>query len=227
MIMIEDLWGKTNPFESAISHMLRVGYIFNVGVRKSNLNKVYNQLKESVKIINEVDFLNFISYYLSLHDIGKISPFFQSKDLKMKELLKKENLYVSNISGFRHEYQSEEYIKNIFNKYFDEYIEEEDINSFAAVSALHHYKSGKYEMITNQRKLKIWNDFVDDCEKKIRQVFNFKTVGFSKIIKKDCFFYSLLGLLIICDWLASKENKIDIFCVHHIKQIKRLIGRYF
>ena len=110
-MVLQDLWAKTNPFENVESHILRAGLVCKVAINKTSLKGVYECLKNCIVVQNEKDFQNFLCYIISMHDIGKISPFFQAKEKNMEERLKQEELYQETVGEkFQHEAQSADFL---------------------------------------------------------------------------------------------------------------------
>lgn len=217
-ITIDDLWAKTSPFESVESHLIRTGLVCKVGLTKSSLKSVWNILRENIAGIDDENLLKFICYIVSMHDIGKVSPFFQSYDEKTKEKLKNENLYYDVLGKkYYHELQSKEYIcKILLDKYN---ITTEIVFDLGFCIALHHNRldSGYESQDLNvslldplKIKRKKWWDLIYKIESDVYNLFSFGLSDEIVIINKDVFFNFLSGLIIICDWIASNSLLIDI-----------------
>lgn len=209
-MVLQDLWAKTNPFENVESHILRVGLVCKVAINKTSLKGVYECLKNCIVVQNEKDFQNFLCYIISMHDIGKISPFFQAKEKNMEERLKQEELYQETVGEkFQHEAQSADFLcQYLIEKY--QITDIELVEALCNIVGNHHdrlnSKKGKSKKI--KKNPQVWESFRNEMEEKVYNTFSFKTIGFSEVKNKDIFYYYLWGLMIICDWIASNENMI-------------------
>lgn len=212
-ITIDDLWAKTNPFESVESHLIRTGLVCKVALKKSSLISVWDILRNNCEGIDDENLLNFICYIVAMHDIGKVSPHFQGMNEEQK--VKLGELYKSShCANFRHELQSRKYLYDILlNKGLDDDLAE----SFSYCVGMHHYKfTSKYNEENISSKIQsAWEEFVDKIEKSVFSRFTF-SLNKSFIIKNyDNFFHFLLGILILSDWLASNDS----FSLYNIDEV--------
>ena len=89
---LKDLWAKTEPFQTVLAHSINAGNVVKCLLIDSHLRNVREYLEYSLGL-NEQEVIDFCSYIVALHDIGKCHPFFQEQELKMANKLKKLNLY--------------------------------------------------------------------------------------------------------------------------------------
>lgn len=217
MIKIEELWAKTEPFESIESHLLKTGLVCSVAINESSLQLVYNVLKENIEYINEQEFQNFLCYIVAMHDIGKASPFFQMKNTEMADRLELEGLNQDYSGIFQHECQSEYYMSDILrNKGFDRKF----VEYTAKVIGLHHERHSKNQGIAISLSPKVeifWRNAVEELEKNIFNTYIFNSKNIVNIKNYDVFFNFLQGLIIICDWVASSLSKYYLKDLDKIK----------
>lgn len=203
----DDMWAKLDPFESVESHLLRTGLICKIACTKTSLKSVFKVLVDNCDGISEENLLNLVCYIVSMHDIGKVSPFFQQKDKNIKKKYK-DNGYFEKylLNNFRHEIQSSFYLKDYLYKHG--VADSKLIKSFCDVISNHHNKNINKEVPQEIKKNKnVWKNIIDDIEFNIYNKFNFD-FNFFRVTHFDIFFSYLLGLLIICDWLSSGELSI-------------------
>lgn len=171
-------------------------------------------------IVNKYE-LNNYPFFVSLHDVGKISPGFREminynlKNSNYSSMEQIEQLYIT-----KHEQISSEYLKNEFPELFD------DVECILAFIRWHH---GKFRMQKTE-----WNwdhsaygeNEYDEHRKllvlKLKEFFgysnsfvklwkSFKKGNFSKCILDHDVKY-MMGFLSVCDWIGSDEeifNPID------------------
>ena len=112
---LKDFWAKTNPRMSVVTHGLISGHVAQVIFDCYLSDGVKNLLRQQLKLDTE-NLRNFLGYYVSLHDIGKIEINFQSNDSYTLQLLKLEPDYpqqlVSSIR-VRHEKTGEMIVRDI------------------------------------------------------------------------------------------------------------------
>lgn len=220
-ITIDDLWAKTEPFESVESHLRRTGLVCKIALTDSSLVSIWDILRDNCDGIDDENLLNFICYLVAMHDIGKVSPSFQGKDKKQK--LKLGELYKSShCSNFRHELQSRNYLYDILlEKGLDDNLAE----SFSYCVGMHHYKfTSKYnEEDINSKVQSVWNEFVKKIEKNVYFRFPFYLNECFSIKNHDVFFHFLLGILILSDWLASNDS----FSSYKIDEVESDLSIYY
>ena len=221
MIKSSDLWAKTEPFENVESHLLKTGLVCQVALQYSTLKHIWNILKSNITFENETNLLNFISYIVAMHDIGKVSPFFQEKDERMAELLEAEELSQEYSGIFQHECQSNYYMYDIFKK---RGIDKKYISKYSKVVGLHHeriFNKGKSIALDSDIE-DFWLDCVNEIEEFVYSYFPFNSQSIGYIHNQDVFFNILQGLIIICDWIASSEE-FNLYSVEDIIKNNQII----
>lgn len=187
MLKSSDLWAKTEPFESVSSHLIKTGMVCKVALQYSTLKHLWTILKSNIKFENETDLLNFISYFVAMHDIGKVSPFFQEKDERMAELLEAEELNQEYSGIFQHECQSDYYMYDILNK---RGIDKKYISKYSKVVGLHHeriFNKGKSIALDSDIE-DFWLDCVNEIEEFVYSYFPFNSQSIGYIHNQDVFF---------------------------------------
>ena len=206
MIKSSDLWAKTEPFESVETHLLRTGLICKIALESSSLKHMWRVLKDNIEYKDETNLLNFISYIVAMHDIGKVSPFFQEKEDKMRDLLIEEELNQEYSGVFQHECQSDYYMFDIFEK---RGVSSDLIKDLSGVVGLHHeriyYKKGKAIALDMDIE-NCWMKFVNEIENSIYNYFTFDFHLIKRVKNKDVFFNILQGIIVICDWISSSKK---------------------
>ena len=119
------IWAKSDPFKSILSHALDTAAVANVLLTEGIFNTVLPDLAEwilkdrSPNAQKEIISLNI--YLSSIHDIGKITPFFAGKNenLTIDPELQIEwfrKYYKDDIKYFRHEKYSKEVVMRIWQQ---------------------------------------------------------------------------------------------------------------
>lgn len=205
-MQLQDLWAKTDPFQSVCTHGITVGTVAQT-IYRHILAPGNREILESNLLLNEKQAFAFIGYWASLHDIGKINYFFQCKDPGMKARLDADRLQEKTRIGnpVRHEKTSVIILRRIWK---EAGIERGARNLFAELIGAHHQgKVGEgqktqaeqwyalqAEFEENMRILFLDGDlFVPNCEEEQKGVVS----------------SLLLGILILADWIASGDTFDD------------------
>ena len=200
MIIVRDLWAKTEPFQSVITHGIVSGVIGRELTMKFLSCGTRKQLASGLTLsIEELPL--FVGYFVSLHDIGKVHYSFQSKDPATKEKLCAEGLQGLGIAepGFRHEKESCMAAKRIFKS-----MDRRTASRLAEILGAHH--QGKNENIRQQTADSAWELLQQSFASEMRDCFLKEEV--CPIIQKEkdgpvCAL--LLGIVILADWIASSD----------------------
>ena len=200
MICIQNLWAKTEPFQSVVTHGRISGIIGQELTNKLLSCGTRKQLADGIQLpIDELP--SFIGYFVSLHDIGKIHYSFQSKDPGMKEMLKQENMQGIGITDpqFRHEAESGRAMKRIWTNW-----DRRTASTLAEILAAHH--QGKPQNPMQQNPGENWIQMQREYEKTMRGIFMADGI-FPKIEKEKNSVIAalLLGVTILADWIASGD----------------------
>lgn len=238
------IWAKTSPFKSILSHSLDAAAMAEALLENGVFNTILPDLATWLKksnfdtVTTYQEIQNFILYLASLHDIGKISPFFTGKNdekgvcklLHSEELIKD---YRRDMEKFRHE----DYTKSVLSRIWKEKERFEFTNSrrkdtvdnLALILSLHHQRrqnqGKKGKEIPDGEAKDLWKLQQDKLEE-----IMFKMFSPPKIILngKMCNHVSavcmvLLGIIILSDWLASS----DAFAGFDINEGEECANYYF
>lgn len=201
-----DLWAKTNPFQSVCAHGTTVGIIAQ-GIYKDILAQGNQSILEKCLSLNETQVYQFIGYWASLHDIGKIDYLFQCKEPEMRARLDAHGLQDGSPVGnpIRHEKTSTVILKRIWK---EEGIERKARNRFAELIGAHHQgKTGTGHKNQNAQ----WCMFQDEFEEKMRTLFlngQLQIPNYQED-QEGTISSLFLGILILADWIASGDTFYD------------------
>lgn len=205
-MQLQDLWAKTDPFQSVCTHGITVGIIAQI-IFRDILAPGNQEILERYLSLNEKQMLPFIGYWASLHDIGKIDYLFQCKDPEMKARLNAEGLQDGVLVGnsVRHEKTSTAALKRIWK---EAGIQRKARNLFSELIGVHHQgKAG------NGRKNQSpqWCAFQAEFEGNMRALFLDGELYVPDCREKQEGTISslLLGILILTDWIASGDTFYD------------------
>lgn len=200
------VWAKSSPYKSLKRHMIETGCCAQVLMRKG-LGQHF--LKELSCLTGRSDDENIrlIGYIASLHDIGKCHPVFQKSadDLPQVQRLKEGGCLAS--SGvrcrFRHELYSEEILDRIWKR--TQFFPRSTRDTITRVLSMHHQgKNG--ESCEIERDASLWEQAQDHLEREMRRFFQVSQLPVMPDFgRSDAFALSLMGVVILSDWLASSE----------------------
>lgn len=157
MLALSQLWAKTGPFQSVLTHGLITGAVAQELVRLALSEGVRLEL-ERVLACSPEEFLRLAGYIASLHDIGKIGLAFQSQGSETKKLLESLGLNCGIPNPVRHEKTTYTALRRIWNRKWPFY---------ADILAAHHQgRSGRGE-----RGGGVWAELQDDFERVMRREF--------------------------------------------------------
>ena len=208
-ISLKDVWAKTDPFQSIVTHSTLSGFIAQV---------IWNQMPEGVReelacllSITQEQGKAWLGYLVSLHDIGKVEELFQWQWPEMRAWIeqagKKPEFADTKV---RHERTTAEALNE---RIWKELGEEKSLRSFyAGVLGAHHQgKDGKGGS-KHTKNSSFWNGLQAELEETMRHLF-LKTdvVSFPPVEKpqKGPAGALLLGLTILSDWIASGDLFAD------------------
>ena len=203
------LWGKTDPYNSLICHMIDVGCMAQELLANSCFEEMRSKLAWQMGI-NEQEVLEWIGFIFALHDIGKCHPDFQGKidnnplndELRTKKLMKE-----STTSFGVREYRHESYVWECSFDYLEKkcVVPIEMVRIFLDVMSLHHWRYDKAIEIEKHYR-EFWQEIQLELADTLK--FLFVTTAFKgrKVEHRDVFSTLLEGLLILSDWIASNHE---------------------
>lgn len=203
---LQELWAKTDPFQSVCTHGIAVGIIAQVFYRDV-LAQGNRNILEKYLSLSENQVVPFLGYWASVHDIGKIDYMFQCKDFKMKARLDLEGLQDSLFieHSIRHEKTSTTALKRIWK---EAGMERRTRNLFAEMIGAHHQgKTGGGRRNQSAQ----WCTLQTEFECSMRMLFLDGELYFPKCREEHKGIVSalLLGILILADWIASGNTFYD------------------
>ena len=115
MIKMFDLWAKTEPFQSVVTHGIVSGVVAQTLFDHFLSEGTCGRLKDKMEM-DRNELRDFIGYFVSLHDIGKIHYRFQVMNREMEEKIPEEDQSFVPEHGpsFRHEVESCRVMKGIW-----------------------------------------------------------------------------------------------------------------
>ena len=197
---LNNIWAKTEPFQSVLTHGVVTGIVAQTLVEKvlsaGNVARLQALLGLSRK-----ETVDFVGYLASVHDIGKIEPLFQQQDKAALSLLRENGMAIDapKLQGIRHEQSSMAILKRIWGSEGADRISR---NLFAKITKAHHQgKSGKGKKEFLQEWIELQNQF----ELQMRSVFLEGAACPIPTVQKEEGALSalLLGIVILSDWIAS------------------------
>lgn len=229
-ILIEEkLWAKLNPKKSLIDHMLETGIVAGC-LMNGMFRPLVNRLVELTGI-DEAILKSQITFICAMHDIGKVHPVFQGRDIETNEMLRGHELNQEAVSPiFRHEEYAEKMIKQTDLFGFDA-----DTRSklmIRQIISLHHQKEReRKEKDFVEIKSKIserWGNIQKYIYNYIKEIFPCKKIEFSDAVFKNpktgfVVKNGILGILITSDWIASNNDVMDNKTIRDFSDINEYI----
>lgn len=196
---LSELWAKTDPFQSVITHGIASGMVAQALLTHTVCPGSRRLLAEGLSL-QEAQLNPFVGYFVSLHDIGKINYYFQSRLEGTEEKLQAAQLSCAKIPGmhFRHEQESVLALKRIWGE-----IDRRNGTKLADIIGAHH--QGKPRQFHQPTAQGPWVLLQQQFEGEMRRFFLGEAAGFPQLKKSGESAVSalLLGLLILADWIAS------------------------
>ncbi len=199
-MQLQELWAKTDPFQSVCAHGITVGMIAQM-IYSRILAPGNREILNHSLSLEEKQVPGFIGYWASLHDIGKIDYLFQCKSPEMKARLDAEGLQDGMLIGnsVRHEKTSVTALKRIWKAAG---VQRKARNLFSELIGAHHQgKTGSGHKNQSEQ----WCAFQTEFEEMMRGAFLDR-----KLLVPNCredmegtVSALLLGTLILADWIAS------------------------
>jgi len=201
------LWGKSDPYEPLLHHMIDVGACAEAYLRKAN-RPLLKLLSENFHM-SEVDTTAFIGYVTACHDIGKAHPSFQLKGdafASLPENIKSRLKAIGGSFGFSANFRHEKYSKQILYEYWIRSNLMDANLALAAASVIgdHHQKSGSSLPMTSKVE-KNYRYMQGVLLEEVKKAFA-PSVFPERCDDLSLFGEGLNGILILSDWLASNEK---------------------
>ena len=202
-ITLQQVWAKTEPFQSILTHSVLSGIIAQVIVKRMIAPGVLCQLVKAMSCTKE-EFVNLCGYLVSLHDIGKIEGQFQSCWEPMREKMDK----AGALPAYRYQQpiRHEKTTWRCLRERIWEGTSNRSIAKFyAGILEAHH--QGKFG-IEGERQNSDWNQLQKEMEQRMRRYFlHSESLQLPEIEKKDrgAIGALLLGIVILSDWIASSD----------------------
>lgn len=199
---LRELWAKTEPFQSVVTHGI------TVGILAQEISLKYLAPGNRVMLCralnaSEEQLTDFIGYWASLHDIGKIECAFQCKDKNMYETLKENGLLAESVyaNPIRHERTSRKILEILWKTYG---VDRRTRHLFAGLIGAHHQgkngdAAGKFP--------EAWQRMQCEFELTMRRYFTNGVLWMPAVSteQKGAVSALLLGILILVDWIGSGE----------------------
>lgn len=213
------LWGKTKQdskdpekFHPALFHMLDVASVANILLSSNNslrwriiLSKVLNTEPDTL--------IDWLPYFIALHDIGKISLPFQSMSKEQVERLKQEGLISSQwtFDIVPHSIISQIYIEQELTKSARKKIAQ----IFAEAHGGHHGWFPQVEEIRRKRAVlldepDIWYQMRKDTDSVLRHsILKYNLGDLSEPTNISAASMAMNGFTILCDWIGSDGRAFE------------------
>ena len=199
MITMFDLWAKTEPFQSVVTHGIVSGVVAQTLFDHFLSEGTCGRLKDKMDM-DRNELRDFVGYFVSLHDIGKIHYRFQIMNREMEEKIPEEDRVVGVTGGtsFRHEEESRRVMKGIWKP-----LNPRVGSRFAEILGAHH--QGKGEFLSQVKAKDHWTEMQLEYEAYMREHFLHGPLRLPGSLPKDegALEATLLGLVILSDWIAS------------------------
>ena len=198
------LWAKSSPFMSIITHSLCAGICAETFLEAQSSRQITTYLGNQFAS-NNGSVVKIISYLVSVHDIGKAHPAFQSKDKDRFQCVVDaipewhgKCPIETPISDFRHEHESARVLRRIWS---DRDYNEDLIKVLSETIALHHQKPAHRLM---RLRNKLWVTMQDELEEMLAQRFlQGEELRMPRSVDAACMLIS--SLIILMDWVVSSE----------------------
>lgn len=199
-VLITDIWAKTSPFQSVLTHAMVSGTVAEVITESFLSSGTREQLAKSLSLDCD-GLIGFVGYLASLHDIGKAEYSFQAQDAQASERLEQEpTLYEWKVPGIRHEKTGQDFLRALWKEQGEN---RESGKLLSKVVGAHHQgKNGK----GNYRPGSGWQELRVQLEEELRECFLQGQRPGLPVIAKDeqgSTAAILLGVMILSDWIAS------------------------
>jgi len=208
------LWGKTNSsdYHPAIFHMIDAGMTAQ-SILTSSASQRFIRFFHTNLVDTEINIIGVISYLVALHDIGKISAFFQTQVPEQKSRLESEGFQFFKrppLDKLHHTLIGKIFIENSFSIPAKHVVSE-------AISGHHGYYSITSREFTRGKKIlqayecSCWQTYRETIAEYLKTLWcsgqDVERLQFKNDSVGTLF---LTGLTIFCDWIASNTEYFPI-----------------
>lgn len=218
-LLADMCWAKIEPYKSVYRHMYEAGCT----AKKLLANTSYTPLLSvfqtlCVNTVSNQEMIDTFSFFIALHDIGKVWPDFQlkaeaSQEPEIQQLFNAVDSVTTTkdrscfkTEGFRHETASELLIRQYMKA---EGFDSTTVKAIAVAYKYHHLNVSDRTAIQLKQELRelsqgdVWNDAQAILISRIRAKFPYSRNFRIKPDKGGDFIALFLGFLYRCDWIAS------------------------
>lgn len=206
-MQLEDIWAKTQPWQSLETHSKVSGIVAQTLLRQM-LARGSIELLGQILHLDAQELFCFVGYFISNHDSGKCSPKFAALDEKTHNKMTAEGIRVSMMgpeNRTRHEKNTARIMERIWK---NEGMERRTAGFLAGLLGAHHQgKNGDADDNLSQ-----WQKWQDELERRLRRYFYGDTAVVWPVIAqtdRGTAGALLLGLTILADWIASGDIFAD------------------
>ncbi|MGQ9706882.1 MAG: CRISPR-associated helicase Cas3' [bacterium] len=203
---IRKFWAKKNnegKYHPLIFHSIDVGNVFMKIWNEVLSDKFKSKIVGNLKLPqNKTDTL--LSFIVSLHDIGKLSPMFQKKDERKKSYLENNNYdFPSTADKIPHEFISAKIIRELFDRSIQKEV--------SGIVGAHHGifpTSLRLNQISRRHlgKNSEWDESRKEMIGILTDIFSSPDISMIDGFFSESDIIILSGLIVVSDWVASNEN---------------------
>lgn len=200
---IFDFWGKAERngpgWHSAVCHMLDTGIVAREILKLQP--PAFRQRFTSCLGLDEADALNAIALIASLHDIGKISPGFQTKRIDLCGQLKARGFSLSNSAEPSHGRVAMDALPEIFEGILG--CTPQLAYALSCILAAHHGVFDNSDGVGSGDKA--WQEARREAVGLLSRTFGVESLSTLRLSGVPDLFL-LAGLISVADWIASDEK---------------------
>ncbi len=210
-MQLQRIWAKTEPFQSVLTH----GIVSGVAAQELFAKYIAQGLQVRICRCLHRDFdqtKGFIGYLVSLHDIGKISPYVQAKAPDTAQWLKAEGIWDDDWQrdGFRHERETELALKRIWEPVSGKLA----TRKYTEILKAHHQGKPSHPMPSLLTSKGLWQELQGQFETRMRSLFLSETdtipvLDTANKQEDNAVRAILLGIVILADWISSGRYFAD------------------
>lgn len=221
------LWGKTDPFEPLVHHMINVGCTAKILLTETPYSRVADMMSERMQLPRET-IMRWLTFLCSTHDILKATLQFQHQNgrvnTELNRRLRKEGWLPANtdIAYLDHSYYLAGWLAPILRKEFG--IDKLSSHVYSQALAMHHYRLPKAKAAyldpsapeygdADGRMEAYWHEVRMILVRQLEDVFLGDPFHECPNVKKEdaeSTAMLLTGLLILSDWIASNTELMPV-----------------